>query len=242
MNHYDSDRFTTTNWSLVIAAMETAPTRATDAMERLCSRYWFPVYAAIRRAGNDAHHAEDLTQGFFEFAIENRLLQRARKDKGRFRSFILTSLNNFLHNRHDRATAVKRGGGYQIVPFDEADAERILASEPASNGTSQDSFDRRWAVTLIRRVMENLRNEYAKRGRSATHDSLLPHLTNNPSPVDFLRLAADLDLEAGALRVALHRFRRRFGELLRSEVAHTVTTPDEVEEEIRYLLSILADG
>jgi DNA-directed RNA polymerase specialized sigma24 family protein len=242
MNHSNSDRFTTTNWSLVLAAMETAPTRATDAMERLCSRYWFPVYAAIRRAGNDAHHADDLTQGFFEFAIESRLLQRARQDKGRFRNFILTSLNNFLHNHHDRATAVKRGGGYQIVPFDEADAETILASEPALNGTPQGSFDRRWALTLIRRVMENLQADYAKRGRSAAHDSLLPHLTNNPSAADCQRLAADLDMEVATLRVALHRFRRRFGELLRSEVAHTVATPDEVEEEIRYLLSILADG
>lgn len=242
MNHSNPARFTTTNWSLVIAAMETAPIRATDAMERLCSRYWFPVYAAIRRAGNDVHHAEDLTQGFFEFAIESRLLQRARQDKGRFRNFILTSLNNFLHNHHDRTTAVKRGGRYQIVPFDEAGAEMILASEPAANGTSQDSFDRRWAVTLIRRVMENLQADHAKRGRRIVHDSLLPYLTNNPSPAGFQQLAADLEMEAGALRVALHRFRRRFGELLRSEVAHTVATPDEVEEEIRYLLSILADG
>jgi len=241
MNQSQFPGFTTTNWSLVLAAGETAPGGATDAMERLCSRYWFPVYASIRRAGNDAHHAEDLTQGFFEFAIERRLLQRARKDKGRFRSFILSSLNNFLHNQHDHASAVKRGGRHQIVSFDEADAEMMLASEPAINGTPEDSFDRRWAVTLIRRVMENLQAEHAKRGRLTVHDSLLPYLTRNPSPGDYQRIAADLEMEVGTLRVALHRFRHRFGELLRSEVAHTVASPDEVEEEIRYLLSVLAD-
>ena len=242
MNQSRANGFNTTNWSLVLAAMETAPGRATDAMERLCSRYWFPVYASIRRAGNDAHHAEDLTQGFFEFAIERRLLQRARQDKGRFRNFILTSLNNFLHNQHDRANAVKRGGRHHIVPFDEAVAEVMLASEPPCSGTLEDSFDRRWALTLIRRVMENLQVEYAKRGRLAVHDSLRPHLADDPSPEDCQRIASDLKMEAGTLRVALHRFRRRFGVILRSEVAHTVATPEEVEEEIRLLLSVLADG
>jgi RNA polymerase sigma-70 factor (ECF subfamily) len=242
MNHSHSERFTTTNWSLVIAAMETAPTRANDAMERLCSRYWFPVYAAIRRHGHDSHRAEDLTQGFFEFTIERRLMQRACQEKGRFRSFILTSLENFLHNHHDRESAMKRGGRLRIVPYDEANAEMILASEPETKGTPQDSFDRRWAVTLIRRVMENLREEYAGRGRSAVHDALLSHLTAEPLPGEQQRLAAHLGIEIGTLRVALHRFRRRFGELLRREVAHTVATADEVEEEIRYLLSVLADG
>ena len=240
MNHSKSDGFATTNWSLVLASMDTAPARASDALERLCSRYWFPVYASIRRHGNDVHQAEDLTQGFFEFAIEHRLLQRAQRDRGRFRSFILTSLNNFLHNHHDRATTVKRGGRHQIVPLDDVNAEEILASEPAHTAAQADSFDRRWAVTLIRRVMENLRAEFAGRGRTVVHDALLPYLSGEPSPGDYERIAAALGMETGSLRVALHRFRHRFGELLRREIAYTVTDPAEVEEEIRYLLSVLA--
>ena len=240
MNHSQSAGFATTNWSLVLAVMDTTPARASDAMERLCSRYWFPVYASIRRLGNDVHRAEDLTQGFFEFAIQHRLLQRAQRDRGRFRSFILTSLNNFLHDQHDRATAAKRGGRCVIVSLDNADAENILASEPLQTGAPGDSFDRRWAVTLIRRVMENLQAEFASRGRKDVYQALQPYLSGEPSPGDHERIAASLAMETGTLRVTLHRLRRRFGELLRSEVAYTVVDPAEVEEEIRYLLSVLA--
>lgn len=240
MKQPESERFTTTNWSLVLASMDTEPGRAADAMERLCARYWFPVYATIRRLGNDVHHAQDLTQGFFECALERRLLQRAAPDKGRFRSFILASLNHYLHNGHDRANAAKRGGRCHFVPLDEAYAESLLAREPAATGALGDSFDRRWAVTITRRVTETLRAEFVARGRETVHDALLPYLTEEPSPGDYQRTAAALAIEPGALRVAIHRFRRRFGELLRREVAHTVADPDEVEGEIRYLLSVLA--
>ena len=239
MKESRSEGFDTTNWSLVLAVMDSAPGRSFDALERLCSRYWFPVYASIRRHGNDVHQAEDLTQGFFEFVIEHGLLQRAQRDRGRFRSFILSSLNNFLHNQHDRATAAKRGGKHRIVPLDDTDAEQILASEPPQTG---DSFDRRWAVTLIRRVTENLRAEFAGRGRAAVYDALAPHLSGEPSRGDYERIAGSLAMETGTVRVALHRLRHRFGELLRSEVAYTVANPDEVEEEIRYLLSVMAGG
>ena len=129
-----------------------------------------------------------------------------------------------------------------IVPFDEATAERLLAGEPAQTDASADAFDRRWAVTLIRRVMDSLCAEFAERDRTAEHDAMLPYLTGEPSPGDYERVAAGLAMKTGTMRVALHRFRRRFGELLRAEVAHTVNDPDEVEEEIRYLLSVLADG
>lgn len=232
--------FTTTNWSLVLDAMATTPARASAAMERLCARYWYPVHAFIRRQVNDIHHAEDLTQGFFEFVITHDVFQQARKEKGRFRGFLLASLNNFLHNRHDHATAAKRGGGYKMVPLDEATTGDVHAGG-RSIGPA-DSFDRLWAVGLIRRVMDNLREEFAGRGRLAIHDALLPHLTSEPAPGDYERMAAELAMETGAMRVALHRFRRRFGELLRGEVAYTVADPAEVEEEIRYLLSVLADA
>jgi RNA polymerase sigma-70 factor (ECF subfamily) len=232
--------FTTTDWSLVLAVMDTAPARAFDALEKLCARYWFPIYAFIRRNGHNAHQAEDLTQSFFQFVIERQMLPRAQRDRGRFRNFILASLANFLHNHHDRVSAAKRGGLHVILSLDETHAEEILAQEPENTRTPDYSFERRWAVTLIRRVMENLRAEHAERGRLAVFDALQPHLTCEPAPGDYERLAAQLDMETGALKVALHRLRRRFGELLRKEVASTVAQPDEVEEEIRHLLAVLA--
>lgn len=170
------------------------------------------------------------------------MLHRAQRDKGRFRNFILAALANFLHNHHDRDSAAKRGGSHVIISLDEAHAEVILAQEPENAGTPDYSFERRWAVTIIRRVLENLRAEHAKRGRLAVFDALQPHLTSEPAPGDYERLAAQLAMETGALKVALHRLRRRFGELLRKEVAHTVARPDEVEEEIRHLLTVLAQG
>jgi len=234
--------FTTTHWSLVLAVMDTAPARAFDALEKLCARYWFPIYAFIRRHGYDAHQAEDLTQGFFQFVIERQMLHRAQRDKGRFRNFILASLANFLHNHHDRVSAVKRGGAHVIVSLDETHAEEFLAREPENPGTPDQSFERGWAVTLVRRVMENLRAEHADRGRSAVFEALQPHLTGEPAPGEYERLAAMLSMETGALKVALHRLRRRFGELLRREVAYTVAEPEEVEAEIRHLLAVLARG
>ncbi len=234
-----SPGFATTNWSLVLAVMDTAPDRASEALEHLCSRYWFPVYAYVRRCGNEVHQAEDLTQEFFQYVIEHQVFQRARQDRGRLRSFILGSLKHYLHNHHDRELAAKRGGRHRIVPLDETIAEGLYASEgPTALG---DSFDRRWAATLIRRVMESLREEFVSRGRAAVHDAMLPHLTC-AVPADDGLLASSLGMDPAALRVALHRFRRRFGELLRSEVAYTVADPEDVEEEIRYLLSVMADG
>jgi RNA polymerase sigma-70 factor (ECF subfamily) len=240
MTQARTDGFNTTNWSLVLAAADIAPVRARDAMERLCSRYWFPVYAYVRRRGNNGHQAEDLTQGFFEYVIEHQVFQRARQDRGRLRSFLLGSLKHYLHNHHDRESTVKRGGRHRILSLDEAVAESLYASEPPS--VPGDSFDRQWAVTLIRRVMETLRDDYARRGRAAVHDALLPHLICGLAAEDRERLVSSLGMDPVTQRVALHRFRHRFGELLRREVAYTVAEPDDVEEEIRYLLSVLADG
>jgi hypothetical protein len=171
--------------------------------------------------------------------IKRQVFQRARQERGRLRNFLLGSLKHYLLNVHDRETALKRGSRYRITPLDETVAEGLYANEPST--AFGDSFDRRWAVTLIRRVMENLRKDYARRGRAALHDALLPHLTCGLSADERERLHASQDMDPATLRVTLHRFRHRFGELLRREVAHTVASPDEVEEEIRYLLSVLAD-
>jgi RNA polymerase sigma-70 factor (ECF subfamily) len=167
-------------------------------------------------------------------------LHRADREKGRFRNFILASLANFLHNHHDHATAAKRGGRQVVVSWDESTAEEILAREPADFGAPDKSFERGWAVAIIRRVLDNLRVEHAERNRLAVFEALQPHLTGEPAAEDYERLAATLGLETGALKVALHRLRRRFGQLLRKEVAHTVPRPEDVEDEIRHLLSVLA--
>lgn len=232
--------FMTTQWSLVLGAMDTAPACASAALERLCARYWFPIYAFIRRLGHPAHQAEDLTQSFFQFVLERRVFHQADREKGRFRNFILVSLANFLHNHHDHAAAAKRGGNRSFVSWDESLAEEILAREPQSFGAPEQSFDRSWAVAIIQRVFAILRAEHTDRGRLAVFEALQPHLTGEPAAEDYRRLAATIGMEAGAAKVALHRLRRRFGELLRKEVAHTVSHPEDVAEEIQHLLAVLA--
>lgn len=232
--------FTTTQWSLVLGTMDNAPARAAAALERLCTRYWFPIYAFIRRQGHDAHQAEDLTQSFFQFGLERRVFHQADREKGRFRNFIVASLANFLNNHRDHLAASKRGGNRVIVPWDESLAEEIFALESCSPAAPDQTFDRAWAATIIRRVLENLRAEHAGRGRLAVFEALQPHLTGEPAAEDYRRLTASLGMETGALKVALHRLRRRFGELLRKEVAHTVARPEDVAEEIRHLLAVLA--
>lgn len=162
--------FTTTHWRLVLAVMDTAPARAFDALEKLCARYWFPIYACIRSNGHDTHQAEELTQGFFQFVIERQMLHRVKQDRGRFRNFILALLTNFLHSDHDHISAAKRGGTHVIVSLDEAHAEELLAQEPPFSGPPDQSFDRRWAVALTRHVLENLRTEFAGRGRLEVFD------------------------------------------------------------------------
>ncbi len=220
--------------------MDTAPARASAALERLCARYWFPIYAFIRRQGHDAHQAEDLTQSFFQFVLERQVFHQADREKGRFRNFILVSLANFLNNHRDHAAAAKRGGNHVIISWEESLAEEILAREPRNSGAPDQSFDRAWAVTIVRGVFGKLRAEHADRGRLAIYEALQPHLTGETAADDYARLAAALGMETGALKVALHRLRRRFGELLRKEVAHTVSRPEDVAEEIQHLLAVLA--
>jgi len=223
-----------------LGTMDTAPARAAAALERLCTRYWFPIYAFIRRQGHDTHQAEDLTQSFFQFVLERQVFHQADREKGRFRNFIVASLANFLNNHRDHVAAIKRGGNQVVVAWDETLAEEILAQVPQNSGTPNQSFDRAWAATIIRRVLANLRAEHADRDRLAVFEALQPHLTGEPAAKDYTNLAAALGMEPGALKVALHRLRRRFGELLRKEVAHTVARPEDVAEEIRHLLAVLA--
>lgn len=233
--------FSTTNWSVVLAAVHSDPATAMAALERLCRRYWYPVYAFVRQRGHDIHQSEDLTQGFFHFVLERQALQRVDRQKGRFRTFILTALTNFLHNERDKSQTHKRGGRHQVISLDEEFAESVYTLEATSGETPETLFDRRWAAMLVRRVLDELRHEHEQRGKGALFAGVQPFLTGEPVGADYDRLALHLGMEAGAVKVALHRARRRFGELLRNEVAHTVSQPEEVEAEIRHLLAAMAE-
>lgn len=233
--------FSTTNWSVVLAAAQSDPVHSVMALERLCQRYWFPAYAFVRQRGHDAHLAEDLTQEFFRFLLETEGLQRIRREKGRFRTFLLTALTNFLHNERDKAQAQKRGGGRRIISMDDESAESTLALEASNGETSERAFERHWAGMLVRRVLEELGREFEHRDKKAVFAGLQPFLTGEPTAADYERLASELGIEPGTIKVKLHRARRRFGELLRNEIAHTVESPEEVEAEIRHLLTVIAE-
>jgi RNA polymerase sigma-70 factor (ECF subfamily) len=195
----------------------------------------------VRRSGNDVHRAEDLTQGFFAFVLERRAFERAEPCRGRFRSFLLASLNHYLLNEHDRAQTLKRGGGRAIVSFDEHSAEQMYRRESVDDETPGKLFERQWAVTLVSRVLDRLREEFDKRGNTALFAGLQPFLTGEPDAGAQERLAGQLGMETGAVKVALHRARRRFGELLRREVAHTVNRPEDIADELRHLLAALSE-
>jgi RNA polymerase sigma-70 factor (ECF subfamily) len=224
-----------------LAAAQSDPTAATAALERLCRRYWYPVYAFVRQRGHDTHEAEDLTQGFFHFILERQAFHRVEREKGRFRTFVLTALTNFLHNERDRVQTLKRGGNHHIVSLDEAAAEFVFAMEAGNGETPETLFERRWASMLVRRVLDELRHDHERRGRGALFAGLQPFLTGEPSAADYDRLAPQFGMEPGAVKVALHRARRRFGELLRNEIAHTVERPEDIELELRHLLAAIAE-
>ncbi len=236
-----ADNFTTTNWSVVLAAGQTDYGRAAAALERLCRKYWYPIYAFIRRRGSDGHEAEDLTQAFFTHLLEKETLKRVNRQKGKFRSFLLAAVTNFLANEWDKKQTLKRGGQSQIVSLDEMAAEELYSHEPAGSLTPEKLFERRWAFTLVDQVLARLKEECIAADRAKLFAKLEPGLTGEINPGLYAEWAAALGMSEGAVRVAVHRFRRRFGELLRSEIAHTVATPEEVDEEIRHLFAAIGN-
>lgn len=234
-----SPSFPTTQWSLVVGAAPGSPEQAA-AMEKLCGRYWYPVYAFIRRRGHDVHAAEDLTQGFFALLLARDAFNRFNPEVGRFRSFILASLNHFLRTEHLRSNALKRGGGQVILSIDEHSAEDLYQQDGGACTVPERQFDRHWAATLVRRVVGELRREQEQRGKADLFAGLQPWLTSEPDDGGQARLAAQLAMSQAAVRTALHRARRRFGELLRREVAHTVAHPDDINDELLHLLAAIA--
>jgi RNA polymerase sigma-70 factor (ECF subfamily) len=231
--------FATTHWSVVLAAGDLASPRATEALEQLCRGCWYPLYAYVRRAGHSVEDAQDLTQQFFARLLEKNYFALADRERGRFRSFLLTSLKNFLANEYRRDTRLKRGGGQALVWLDAEDAEQRFATEPIAADTPETLFEHRWALTLLEGALDRLRAEYTASGRGSLFDLLKPYVWGEKNAATYAEIATQMDLTEEAVKKAVQRMRQRFRDLLRAEIAQTVTTVGEVEEELRHLVEVL---
>jgi len=232
-----SPRFPTTRWSLVAAAGDPHRDEARSALVSLCENYWYPLYAYLRRHGYPADQAQDLTQEFFIRVLEGRYLDRADREKGRFRSFLLTSLKFFVADEEDRRHARKRGGG-AVVPLEFSSGEERYQREPAHDETPERIFERRWALSVLDRVVEKLRVEFVQHGRPEHFERLKVFLLGQ-SGAPYAALAREMNTSEGALKVAIHRLRKRYRDLFRQEIADTVADPAQVESELRYLAAVL---
>jgi len=231
-------RFPTTRWTIVSAAGCHSLDSA-GALNELCGAYWFPVYAFIRRRGYSPEAAEDLSQEFFARVLEHDTLSGARRERGKFRSFLLASLTNFLSNEWDRSQAQKRGGGMTTLSLDFGAGEARYHHEPCHDITPEALFERRWAIAVLDRVLAHLREEHSHKGQAAQFDRLQVFLTGDQDHGSYDEVARSLKLSEGAVRTAVHRLRRRYGELVRQELEGIVGDPGEVEGEIRFLLAAL---
>jgi RNA polymerase sigma-70 factor (ECF subfamily) len=235
----NAGHFSTTHWSLIVRAGQKDRPSSQAALEALCRRYWFPLYAFVRRQGYAVHDAQDLTQAFFSRFLEKDYLQDVDRSRGKFRSFLLASIQHFLANARDRARAAKRGGGHNILALDFSQAEDRYAHEPASHWTPEKLFQRRWALELLQAVLERLQEEWHSPERRAFFALVQDHITGAVPTRSLAEVAHACGMTEGAVKTALHRLRRRFRELLREEIAHTVATADQVDEEIRELFTAL---
>ncbi len=233
--------FVTTHWSVVLSARRKDSPQSAAALETLCRTYWYPLYAYVRRQGHSPPDAQDLTQEFFARLLQKDYLKAAAREKGRFRTFLIVALKRFLANEWDRVRAQKRGGGQPLLSLDTDLAEERYRIEPVESATADKIYERRWALTLLDHTMKRLRDEFAGAGKADEFDRLKPCLTAERGQIPHADLAAALGLSEGAVRVAVHRLRKRFRELFREEIAHTVSSADEIEEEVRYLMSVLAE-
>ena len=230
-------RFPTTRWSLIVATRQRPTTQARDALALLCASYWYPLYVFVRRRCERIEDAQDLTQGFFACLLEKEYLKDFERERGRFRAFLLTAFRHFIANERDRERTQKRGGGKVLIPLDMQEAERRYLLDPGHDVTPEKLYERRWAMTLLDRALERLRSES---GPLSHFDRLRVFLTGEPAGVSYSELAVELGMSEGALKVAVHRLRRKFREVLRAEIADTVASPKEVKEEMQYLLSLVS--
>ena len=232
--------FHTTSWTLVQAAAVHPTADSRKALAALCQAYWHPVYAFIRRNGYDRDEALDLSQEFFALLIEKNFLLDADRDRGKFRSFLLTAVKHFLTNEWNRAHTLKRGGGQALVSIDVVEAERWYAPVAMNAETPESLFERRWALSLLERVTVKLRAEFTAMGSANQFDSLWVFLNRDGETGRYDDVGRQLGMSAGALRMAVHRMRRRYRKLLRAEISETVSTPEQTDDEIRFLLATLS--
>ena len=224
----------------MLTAADTRSPQSTAALESLCRAYWYPLYAHVRRRGHGPVEAQDLTQEFFARLLERNDLAAVTPHKGKFRSFLLAALNHFLANEWDRARAAKRGGGQVVLSLDETrTGEERFLREPAGETVLQQAFDRAWALALLDQALRALEGEFAKAGKARHYGELKLFLSRETTATEREAVGARLGMTSGAVAVAVHRLRQRYGELLRNEVAQTVAQPGEVDEEWRYLFALL---
>ena len=239
--------FVNTRWSLVLRAGTQPSKDADEALTLLYESYWYPLYAFLRRRGHDPERAKDLTQGFFLRLLEKQALRHADPNRGRFRSFLLTALKNFVANEHDRETAQKRGGGAPILPLEFETAEGRFLLEPPTQETPEKVFDRQWGMTLLDRAMTRLADEQAARGKQNQFERLKPYLPGDTGLPSYREAAQALGMSEGAARTAVSRLRDRFREIVREQIAETIgstesvgdTIAQQIDDEIRYLWSVL---
>ncbi len=232
-------KFQTTPWSLILAARRRDEPGAERALARLCESYWFPLYAFVRRRGHGAEEARDLTQAYFLKLLEKDYLGDVDRGAGRFRSFLLVSMKHFLANEWKAGRAAKRGGGKSPVSLDMDGAEDRFLAEPCESETPESVFERRWARVVLQRTTEALRREFESAGKRERFERLAPLLTGGSVDGSYAQIARELGQSESAVKMAVHRLRSRFGELLKQEIGVTVTDPADVEAEIRYLFDAL---
>jgi RNA polymerase sigma factor (sigma-70 family) len=226
---------------MVLSARDRESPQSAAALEKLCRAYWYPLYAYIRHSGQSRENAEDLTQAFFTRLLEKKFLDSAQQGRGRFRSFLLVALKRFLANDWERSHAQKRGGFHTSISLDTELAERKIQFEIAAPTDAPDrAFERRWALTLLEQTMSRLRSEFERAGKIAEFDRLKVFLTADKKEIPYAAAASEIGIDEGALRVAAHRLRKRYRELFREEIAHTLAEGESVEDELRYLMSVLS--
>jgi len=231
--------FTTTLWSVVVAASQGSASDAQPALEQLCRSYWYPLYAHVRRRGYSREDAEDLTQAFFARLLTHQSLSVADPSRGRFRCFLLAGLNHFLANEWNKARAEKRGGDRNHLSFDTAIGEQLYDQDGSRELNPEELYERAWALQFLEHVRARLRHTYAEAGKADRFEALERFLPGEEDPPSYAQAATQLGVPEGTLKAEVHRLKRRYGELLREEVAHTVADPGEIDDELRYLIQVL---
>ena len=235
----DPQWFSTTHWSVVLSAGQADSSQASESLEKLCRAYWPPLYSYIRRHGHDPEEAKDLTQAFFAKLLQKNFWSRADPQKGRFRSFLLTALRHFLADERDRGRTAKRGGGLAFISLDEHASEERFIEGQAGNLSAEQQYDRQWAVTVLQQARAKLREECIASGKAGLYDRVSLVEGQGEGAVPHAVIAQELGMSVSAVKSAISRLKARYGELVREEVAHTVSSPAEIPDEIRHLLAVI---